>query len=890
MSYQPLISKIRCHNPNKKGSKHANRTNLHYIATREGVDLSVIESSPDDGIADNITFKKASDSVYTRYMATRPRSHGLMGNIDTKDLEQVERHIYQLSKQGRNIYRGITSLGESDAQALGLTNADAWYRKMNALMPDIARELGLSSTNFSWVGAFHAEPTHPHFHYQLWDNDEKIKSPYIHISVQNRCRILQEKSFFSPEYEHTLQAVFESEREELYSLKNSSRQTITDYFKDIMNIKYVPGLQTSEIPPKFTHKDAEVLTKYLENLQSVLPLEGRMNYQFMPREVKKEIDKISDFIFKRPEMKQALSSYIQAADQIHQIKGSSSDRESYRKKMKSDIYKRTGNIILKSLMNSSPTTHSESNHLPDFPDKQLLEQLELSAEQGHAGAQYALGKFYFSTDNLEYQDIPKGLQLIKNSAEQGNLLAQKYISEIGNSEQTSRMIKAGNYMLAWDDLYKSATTALYDEHDFASAIELFKQSATQGNVLAYAELGKIYQRGIGCEVNEETAVEYFNESFKGFVLLEKHYPRNTYIKYRIGKFYAAGNGTEMDIHAARKYFQRAPENKYAQYSLAKLYLQNLDAFDETPAELIETSKILLQFSADQDMPYAAYDYAQLNESSPELCNKYYKQAHDTFLEISKNRQDDVIFYRIGKMYFEGKGIKADIKQAIKYWERSASLNNIYAQLALSKIYLSAEYPEYHDIPKALTLLSELAKQKNDSALYNLGHFYLSEDFPEYQDIPKAIQLLDASAEQSNQFAQYALGKFFLSEEHPEYQDIPKAIQLLDASAEQGNQFAQYFLGSIYLYGKYGITADVERGKNLLTLSAEQGNLYAAQSLYYYEQMPSFGYAFTCHLYHSIFNSMVQDSQRKEQELSDAQSSQSKQAQKEKKRQEEISHL
>lgn len=433
MSYQPLISKIRCHNPNKKGSKHANRTNLHYIATREGVDLSALESSPDDGTADNITFKKASDSVYTRYMATRPRSHGLMGNIDTEDLEQVERHIYQLSKQGRNIYRGITSLGEADAQALNLTNADAWYRKMNALMPDIARELGLSSTNFSWVGAFHAEPTHPHFHYQLWDNNEKIKSPYIHISVQNRCRILQEKSFFSPEYEHTLQAVFESEREELYSLKNRSRQTITDYFKDIMNIKYVPGLQTSEIPPKFTHKDAEVLTKYLENLQSVLPLEGRMNYQFMPREVKKEIDKISDFIFKRPEMKQALSSHIQAADQIHQIKGSSSDRESYRKKMKSDIYKRTGNIILKSLMNSSPTTHSESNHLPDFPDKQLLDQSELSAEQNNLLAQEYMPSFgyaftchlYHSIFNSMIQDSRRKEQELSDAQSSQSKQAQK---------------------------------------------------------------------------------------------------------------------------------------------------------------------------------------------------------------------------------------------------------------------------------------------------------------------------------------------------------------------------------------------------------------------------------------------------------------------------------
>lgn len=38
--HAPLISKIRCHNPNKQKSRVCNRNYLIYIATREGVDLS----------------------------------------------------------------------------------------------------------------------------------------------------------------------------------------------------------------------------------------------------------------------------------------------------------------------------------------------------------------------------------------------------------------------------------------------------------------------------------------------------------------------------------------------------------------------------------------------------------------------------------------------------------------------------------------------------------------------------------------------------------------------------------------------------------------------------------------------------------------------------------
>lgn len=860
MSYQPLISKIRCHNPNKKGSKHANRTNVHYIATREGVDLSRIQQLSDDVKADNLAYEHAPDETYTHYMATRPRSHGLFGNIDTTDLTSVEKQVYKTSKSGCNIYRGIISLGEADAQALGYIDVNTWAQKMNAVMPDIAKELGISPTDFTWVGAFHAEPTHPHVHYQIWDNRDRICSCYIHPSVQQRCRRMLEDSFFTPVYEHTLQAVFEAEKTELYSLKNASRQTLTDYTKEIMNIKYVPGLENTELPPRFTTTDAQSLYYRLEKLKTILPDSGRLNYQFMPTDVKKEIDKISHLLFKRPEMAQALSSYIQAADQIHQISGvgTASERDSVRRKAKQDILKRTGNIILKHIryLEEPSLTSSDDVILPDLaltPDTDLTsdtsENINLKENN--------ISELKFSDIEIS-EDIESINLTLENentfpSSERITFQEPGRWHSFSAREGKRPIMRAGKYILDWNTQYESATTALYDERNFEKAILLFEESAQEGNVLAYAELGKIYTRGIGCESDLEKAELYYAHAFTGFSLLEQEYNKNTYIKYRLGKMYAAGTGTPQDIQEARRYFKLAPDSKYAQYSLAKLYLQNSNSFEESPAELIEIAKQLLKQSADQDMPYAAYDYAKLHDAEPDVSSRYYKQAHDAFLKMLDTRKDDMLFYRLGKMYLEGRGVEINIPKAIDFFEKAAELNNVYAQLALSKLLLSDEHPEYQDIPKALQLLSELAKQKNDAALYNLGQFYLSD-------------------------------------EHLEYQDIPRALQLLQDSAEQGNQFAQYTLGITYLYGKFGVKQDINLGKQLLEASASQGNSFAAQALQQYELCHSPLYILSNSLYRTIFSALSQEKAKKQQELYESQYLISKQAQKERKKQEEISHL
>ncbi len=588
MSYKPIISKIRCHNPNLKSSKHANRANAHYIATREGTDFSEIpEEKQDDRM-----YNTSTDEEYTRYIAKRPRSHGLFGNIETDDLKSVEQLIYKTSQRGTNIYRGIISLSEKDAQELGYVNSSTWYQQLKSMMPDIAKELGISPTNFTWIGAFHAEPSHPHVHYQIWDNTDKIQSSFLHVSVQKRCRAVIEKAIFSEEYEKSLQAMFEAEKDELYITKNASRDQIMNYFKEVMDMKHVPGIEHTDLPSKLPTGESQKIAAHLERLKDLLPESGRMYYKFMTPDIKKEIDKISDIIFKQPEMKAALSKYLQTANYIHQIKTPRYDKHA-QDNAKKEIYRRAGNIILKAVSDD-------------------LEQRLLYEEQIHE-----------------------------------NLIASQV----------------------------------------ESAQSIFEITETDPDTI-------------------DDAV-YLQEQEKTLI------------------------------------------------------------FDE---------------------------------------------------------------------------------------------------------------------------LTDLSKQNNAEAQYILGKFYLSEEFPEYRDVPKALELLHASSDQGNQFAQYTLSKFYLSEEFPEHRDIPKALELLHASSDQGNQFAQLKLGTIYLYGKYSVEKNEELGKEYLHSSAEQGNIYAKETLKNYEFRHSSMYIMASFIYRGIYTAMMQSSYKKSQHMEDLKRNLSKQARIEKRRQEEITQL
>ena len=178
-----VISKIRCSNPNLKGGKYksgknvgksktdsrlANKNYLLYIATRDGVALDV----------DSKYFESSSLIEHENFDNNTLKVHGAFGNVDTTDLQKLSQRIYNMTDDGKPIFKGIISLTEKDALKLGYDQRESWENLIKKLIPSIAEELNIPPTQAKYVAAVHIEQGHPHLHYMLYCDGENHKTIY----------------------------------------------------------------------------------------------------------------------------------------------------------------------------------------------------------------------------------------------------------------------------------------------------------------------------------------------------------------------------------------------------------------------------------------------------------------------------------------------------------------------------------------------------------------------------------------------------------------------------------------------------------------------------------------------------------------------------------------
>ncbi len=347
--HAPLISKIRCHNPNKQKSRVCNRNYLIYIATREGVDLSdplydqtfESEVSHMDTPADS---KESSNDLYVKYIAERPKSSGLFGNTLQNDPAALGNHLADLTAQGRNIYRGIVSLSEQDALELGYDKKENWETFMRSTIPDIASQFHIPLKNLRWTAAIHMEKGHPHCHYMFWSKEPKTASSFIHVSRQNKCR-----EIFSKE-------MFRAEREQEIIAKTASRDLVLDLGKNLSKTEFsvlkdtlIPGNGAYQIPGRLKYSTLTELQAKLLALINELPSTGRINYALVNSEIKEHIDEISKLLLSHPDMQKELKSYLQAVENITKTYSAGASKLAYSKQSaERDLYKRLGNVILAS--------------------------------------------------------------------------------------------------------------------------------------------------------------------------------------------------------------------------------------------------------------------------------------------------------------------------------------------------------------------------------------------------------------------------------------------------------------------------------------------------------------------------------------------------------------
>ena len=182
------------------------------------------------------------------------------------------------------------------------------------------------------------------------------------------------------------------------------------------------------------------------------------------------------------------------------------------------------------------------------------------AEQGHAQAQFKLGRYYEIGEGVN-QDYKKAIIWYTKAAEQGYGKAQNNLGCLYVQGQGIPQ----NYQKAVEWLSKAAEQGLTPtqyrlgclyiqgvgmEQNYEKAVEWFAKAAEQGHALAQGYLGYCYTIGKGIEQNYEKAVEWLTKAAEqGFAQAQ----------YSLGFRYMKGQGVPQSIDNANNWFIKAAE-------------------------------------------------------------------------------------------------------------------------------------------------------------------------------------------------------------------------------------------------------------------------------------------------------------------------------------------
>lgn len=318
--------------------------------------------------------------------------------------------------------------------------------------------------------------------------------------------------------------------------------------------------------------------------------------------------------------------------------------------------------------------------------EKAFEWFERSAKQKNKFAQFSLANLYYYGNGVE-KDLSQAFLWYQRSSSQGQPYAAYYIAQMYRygeyvtkdndtaqryyQQALSGFLKIESDDMADDDLFyklgQMFKLGLGTDSDVTKAIEYFRRSAEMNNKNGLFEYGKALL--IGEHIPQDTdstvkllekavklknsnakrflALEYISEEHleqdieKGIALLTECADSGDVIaSYRLGKIYLQGEIMPQNLDKAERYLLLATDNEYAQYALAKLYLQE---------EKYDIQKAV----------------------------NYFENCAD------KNHWAS---YQLGRIYlFGAEGFTKDKEQAIEWFTKSANDGNEYAQSMLDDI-------------------------------------------------------------------------------------------------------------------------------------------------------------------------------------------------------------
>ncbi|MEQ4540212.1 MAG: sel1 repeat family protein [Billgrantia sp.] len=406
----------------------------------------------------------------------------------------------------------------------------------------------------------------------------------------------------------------------------------------------------------------------------------------------------------------------------------------------------------------------------------------------------------------------------------------------------------------WDRINAAQDTIAQGRYD--EAIEQLQPLMEMGFPPAFYEMGKLYERGQGVEVDRVEAARLYGKA------IERPSPIHGHASLNLGRLYLEGRGVERNDVLAYYLLWQAKEadlDRNAEVLLARLLAEGGEGVEADP----ELAHRLYSEAAARGEPDALEALAEAHapggwlEQDPARSMDY-AQRYADILENEAAQGDVNAMLQLASLHSEDGLLGDQPNQRIHWLQQAAEAGDLDA-LARAGRDLTRD----GDRQQGLELLEDAASQGSVDAMTHLGQALLEPDTgrPEpvraerwlreaieagstdarvilgralvegqagLNDLPRGMGLLEQAAEQDHPLALAQLGSLYLDDERVAGQPYI-AVDYLERSHELGHPWATEQLGGALLEGR-GTAPDPTRAEELLEQAAERGQSGAMRIL------------------------------------------------------------
>jgi uncharacterized protein len=438
---------------------------------------------------------------------------------------------------------------------------------------------------------------------------------------------------------------------------------------------------------------------------------------------------------------------------------------------------------------SKPNEYDERGKVPDFApsvssyhDVISLKDMTRFAENSSTEAMISLGDmYYFGHDTIA--NVALAIKWYRRAADMNNVEAMYTLAYIykpptkGNPQTNpSRLCGFERLGLHNNKWYSKAVS----NHEFLNELD------RANNAL----MGDTYYFGRHGVQNHDLAIKYYKQSADAPSM------------HNLGVIYERIKEDKLE---SIQWYKKGHEQGYASstFNLSQLYYveKNYEKVFELCIEIAtptsQTSNPLKNFEGSSYTNPCLEGCEGSSQTNPSF-REGFEGSPGIVAQGSSAAQ-----YRLGVMYYDGKGVEKDHTKAFEWFLESGVQGNPNAQNRLGIMYLDQKNYE-----KASEWFTRSAEQGNSDAWTNLGVMY------EYEkNYTKALELYTRSAEQGDSGAKYHLGMMYYKGNGVK-KDYKIASEWFTKSATPD---AQYQLGVMYEYGYY-VKKDYKKAFELYTLS------------------------------------------------------------------------